>query len=162
MKLSDIPKHVTELDPPWFGHQFKKKYLKYPGNEPPNFEDVEPCFHLKYYDGPLSGIAKFDGHYFYVKCIYDEDRKWWASWELTPEERTSVLENNRLFEEHVGSHNSYIKNENEDFVRNLDLVKPQESWDKFYKNANKPKVDYDSIEQRDIFGILRNPFWNYC
>jgi len=155
MKLSDIPKHVTEMDPPWFSQEFGKKYgydshLKY--------EEVTPVFHLDYYDGPLSGIVIFGGHHFYVESIYFEDKCWWASWELTPQELQTALENNRIFEENVGSHTRYFRDEEGDLQRDLSLVKPQETWGNYYKNDQVPKVDYNAVKEREIFGILHNPF----
>lgn len=158
MKLTDIPPHVTQIDPPWFNHEFFKKYGQHPGNDPPDFDDVEPCFHLSYYDGPLSGIFRFGGHYFYARCIYDLDRQWWAAWELTEEETSATLHRHDQFQKHVGTHTSYAKDDNGNIRRDLASVRPQEEWDAFYKNENLPKVDYDAIMQRDIFGILKNPF----
>jgi hypothetical protein len=149
MKLSDIPPHVTDINPPWF---FQKVYSE--GNQ----DDVIPLFHNHYYDGPLSGYFKHQDRYFFAKAIYPEDRKYWASWELTEEEKKAALDRHDLFCKYVGEHTSYFLDENENWSRNLEKVQPPDMWDGFYKNPNVPTVDIESIENREIFGILLNPF----
>lgn len=157
MKLSDIPKHIVELKPPWFRQEFGKKY-----STEKNFElDIEPFFHMDYYDGPLSGVFRYGGRYFYAKSVYGDDRCWWAVWEMTDEETEAELANHRLFEENVGGHTTYVKDEEGCYRRNLGLVKPRETWDNYYKNKDKPSADFEAIEKRDIFGIVENPFRPY-
>lgn len=157
MKLTDIPRHVTEINPPWFAHEFSKKW----GTFPDYFIDMEPQFHLDYYDGPLSGIFKCQGQTFYGKAIYDEERKFWAAWELTEKELSDILERHKAFQEYVGTHTTYKKDENGDWYRSLGEVKPREGMDRFYKNPDLPKTDFRAIVERDIFGILWNPFKNW-
>lgn len=157
MKISDIPSHVLELDPPYFTHEYFEKF----GSDPdPVDDEVTPLFHLNYYDGPLSGIVVRNNHYFYVQPIYSEDRCWWAAWELTPEETQTVLAEHELFEKYVGLHTTYTKNSQGKYVRDLNTVKPQESWEKYYKNDQIVKANYNLVKSRDIFGILENPFWS--
>lgn len=155
MKLSDIPMHISEMDPPFFSHEFAKKYGR---NSQFQDELVTPLFHLDYYDGPFSAIVVFCGHHFYAESVYFEDRCWWAVWELTPQEIQTVLENNRLFEEHVGSHNRYFRDTNGNLRRDISLLKPRDMWENYCKNDQVPKVDYDAIRKREIFGIIHNPF----
>lgn len=149
MKLTDIPPHVTELNPPWFFHKVHDGDFQ---------ENIIPLFHAAYYDGPLSGYFKYNDKYFYAKAIYEEDRKYWASWELTPEEIKIALDRHDLFCKYVGEHNKYYLNEEGDWVRDLGKVKPRETHDLFYKNTELPTVNVKAIEDRDIFGILLNPF----
>jgi hypothetical protein len=157
MKLSDIPPHVTDINPPWFSHKFSAKY----GEFPDYFCDMEPQFHLNYYDGPLSGIFKCKGHFYYGKAIYEEDRKFWAAWELSEQELSNILERHKLFQEYVGMHTDYTQDENGDWHRDLGKTKPREGQERFYKNDSLPKIDLDAIHAREIFGILWNPFANW-
>lgn len=157
MKLTDIPPHVTNLNPPWFHQEYYKKY----NSSIDEFIDAVPLYHLNYYDGPLSGIIKVGDHHFYVSSIYGEERKWWAAWELTEEELTKEQERHKLFQQYVGTHTDYHQDENEDWIRDVGTCKPRESCDIYYKMQDKPRVDYKEIESREIFAILRNPFWNW-
>lgn len=157
MKLSDIPDHVTDLNPPWFHQEFSKKYNIRIDED----MDVIPAYHLNYYDGPLSGIIKVADRYFYTASIYGEERKWWAVWELTEEELTNEQERHKLFQQYVGTHTDYYKDKDENWTRDVGTCKPRESCDIYYKMENKPCVDYAQVHSREIFGILRNPFWNW-
>jgi hypothetical protein len=58
----------------------------------------------------------------------------------------------------VGSHTRYFRDEEGELQRDLSLVKPQETWGNYYKNDQVPKVDYNAVKEREIFGILHNPF----
>jgi hypothetical protein len=154
MKLTDIPPHITDLRPPWFPHKFHEKY-----KISCDYDDVEPYFHLNYYDGPLSGIARCKDKYFYCQAIYDEDRHFWASWELTEEELKNVLARYEEFCKWVGDHTTYKQDEEGNWFREMG-TKSREGMDNFYKNENLPKIDLAAIQSRDIFGILFNPFRN--
>ena len=149
MKLTDIPPHITEIDPPWFFHKVHDGEFQ---------EKIIPICHLNYYDGPLSGLFKYNDKYFYCKSVYDDERTYWASWELTEEETKIELDRHELFCKYVGTHNSYYLNSEGDYVRNIGATKPQETWDLFYKNKELPELNIKEIESRDIFGILLNPF----
>lgn len=152
MKLSDIPPHVTHINPPWFFHKVHDGNFQ---------EEIVPLFHSEYYDGPLSGYFKYKDKHFYAKAIYEEDRKYWASWELTEEETKTALDRHDLFCKYVGTHCSYKLNEQGDYIRNLGAVKPREMHSMFYKNKELPTVDVKVIENRDIFGVLLNPFMRW-
>lgn len=149
MKLTDIPPHVTKLNPPWFSQKAHNVSFQ---------EEIVPLFHSEYHDGPLAGYFKYNDKYFYTKAIYNEDRKYWASWELTAEEVKTALGRHELFCKYVGEHLNYYLNEEGDWARDLDKVKPEQTWDLFYKNKELPTVDIKAIEERDIFGVLLNPF----
>lgn len=156
MKLSDVPKHITEIPghPPYFWTAYKAAYGEWPKEE-----EITPLWHLSYYDGPLSGIVVCRGRNFYVKHVYEEDRMWWAAWDLTPDEWARESARHKLFEEHVGTHTNYSENADGEWTRKIGTTKPQSEWDNFYKNPNIPKIDYAAeVEIRDMFAILRNPF----
>lgn len=50
--------------------------------------------------------------------------------------------------------------EKEHFKTDINNLKSMESWDLYYKNPNKIQIDFKKIKEREIFGILENPFWN--
>jgi len=152
MKLSDVPKHITELNPPWFHHVLSRVHGEHSSNA-----DIKPLFHLDYYDGPLSGIFKCFDRVFYAKVVYADDRKYWVAWELTPEQAEIELANYALFQKHVGTHTDYSIDEEGEVSRQIDATRPQAEWDLFYK-AEKKRIDYDAIEATDFFGVLLNPF----
>lgn len=157
MKLTDIPPHITEIDPPYF---FRTYYAKY--KIPVDVENVIPRYNLDYYDGALSGIIKVHDHHFYAKAVYPEDRKYWAAWELTEEELTKELNRHKLFQQYVGGHTDYFMDADENWIRDLGKVNLDEKeWRKFYNDPNIPQVDYNVVESREIFGIMRNPFYNW-
>ena len=49
----------------------------------------------------------------------------------------------------------------ENWTRDLSLVKQRESCEIYYKMENKPSVEFKKLTEGEIFGILRNPFWNW-
>lgn len=157
MKLTDILPHVTEIDPPWFFREYYKKYKVHEDD----LEDIIPLYNIDYYDGPLSGMFKVHDNYFYGKAIYGEDRKWWACWELAEDELTRELAGHKLFQQYVGTHTDYYKDADDNWTRNIGTCKPRESCDIYYNMKDKPRVDYEEIESREIFGVLRNPFRNW-
>jgi len=157
MKLSDIPPHITDIDPPYF---FKSYYEKY--KTPMQELVVKPQYHIDYYDGPLSGIFKVHDNYFYGKAVYPEDRKYWAVWELTEEELTTELARHKLFQQYVGMHIDYHLDEDENWKTDITKVNPdKDEWRKFYDDKTIPTVNYHAVESREIFGIMHNPFYNW-
>jgi len=154
MKLSDIPKHVTELSPPWFHRMLSRD------GQHSNVWDVKPLFHLDYYDGPLSGLFECFGRVFYCKAIYAEDRKYWVAWELTPEQAEIELANHALFQEHVGTHTDYSIDEEGEVTHQVGATRPRSEWEKFYK-AERKRLDYKAIEAKPFFGVLLNPFLSW-
>jgi len=157
MKLTDIPQHVTDLNPPYLWNAYYAKYKE----SMQMTDDVIPMYHLNYYDGPLSGMINVKGRIFYVESIYgEEDRQWWAAWELTEEELKCELARHELFKQHVGSHTEYKLNDDECWVRKDHDLKPEDDWKNFYE-ADIPKVNYLEVTKRDFFGILYNPFRNW-
>jgi len=156
MKISDVPKHVTELGIPWFSHFVYEKYKLSGYNE-----GAIPLYHINYYDGPLSGMIRVEDKYFYVESVYgEEERTWWAAWELTEDELTREQARHKLFQQYVGTHCDYVENEDGDWTRDISkCIQDREVWKQYYDMKDKPTVDYGIVRGRDIFGILRNPFW---
>lgn len=158
MKLADIPPHITEVPghPKAFWQAYRDAY-----GDSPDEDEIRPLWSLNYYDGPLSGIVICRGKYFYARHLYYMDRKWWAAWELTPDEWEREKANHEAFDKYVGEHTNYVQDEDENWVPNKRAeIRPREGMDAYYKGAH-PKVDYSSeVETRDMFAILRNPFRN--
>ena len=147
MKLSDIPPHITDLNPPWFHHAVKHS----------DSVDVKPLFHLCYYDGPLSCIFRCLDKVYYAKAVYAEDRKYWVAWELSSEQSTTILDNHALFQEHVGTHTDYFIDDEGEVGRQVGAARPQAEWNKFYK-AERKQVDFGELEKEPFLGVLLNPF----
>jgi hypothetical protein len=145
MKLSDVPPHITGLNPPWFHHIYSVDSV-----------DIKPLFHLDYYDGPLSGIFRCLDKVFYTKAVYAADRKWWVAWELSSEQSTAILDNHALFQKHVGTHTDYFIDDEGEVSRQVGAVRPQVEWEKF--DSNRKQIDFEEIEKKPFVGVLRNPF----
>lgn len=154
MKLSDIPKHVTDLKIGWLVH----KHFGDPNMPEENWYEVTPLFHLNYYDGPLSGVFKFRNKNFYGKAVYPDERTYWAVFELTEQEEKDIFFRHEQFRKHVGNHTTYYKNYEDEWVRVVGSCHPQGQWEKFYKDETLPKINYAEIESREIFALVENPF----
>ncbi len=75
--------------------------------------DLRMLWHNGYYDGPLSGMCKWDGKLYYFDVAYDDeeeselDYRKYNLYELTQEELEEELRTHRLFETNVGYHSNY-------------------------------------------------------
>lgn len=156
MKLSDIPPHVLQVDPPLFFREYTRKFgydIEYPE------DNIVPLFHLGYYDGPYTGIFKCGEVHFYARALYpDEDRSFWACWELSPSDKEMVLERHKSFQENVGLHTDYVLDDDDYWVVNhVGPVRDKSLWDNFYKNALSAP-DWKDYESRPFFSVVKNPF----
>ena len=115
--------------------------------ESPRLEDIQMMWHLNYWDGPISGIAKYKDHlYYFSQCDENEDRKedgsedddsknddvrdWYRRYlvyELSKEELDDEVYWHDLFRKHVGTHTDY----DEDGKRTGHVL-PSSEKDKFY------------------------------
>ena len=153
MKMSDLPPLFLDGDYPDFTQALRE--LK--GDKTVDLPDIKPLFGLGYYDGVMSALCMCEGEYFYGKAAYFLWRDWWAFWTLTAEEVEILLAEHALFEEHVGSHTTYVEDEHGAF-RQKGACKPMGTWDLFYKNTERRPFDQAAVISRDIFGFERNPF----
>jgi hypothetical protein len=154
MKLADLPPLFIDGDYPKFSESLHALLAGEQAWDP----EIAPVFHLSYYDGPLSAVCTCRGIYFYGHAAYDSWRTYWAFWTLTNEELEIFLENHALFEKHVGSHTTYVADENGGFKRKGVCDKPMTEWAAYYDAKDMKRVNTRAITERDIFGIARNPF----
>ena len=156
MKLSDLPPLFIDGDYPDLALALRE--LK--GDKTIDLPDIKPLFGLGYYDGVMYALCMCEGEYFYGKAAYFLWRDWWAFWTLTAEEVEILLAEHALFEEHVGSHTTYVEDEHGAF-RRKGACKPQATWDLYYKSPDRRTASHNiinNITSRDIFGFERNPF----
>ena len=127
-----------------------------------NLKDINLLWHLGYYDGYLSGIAKYQGKLVYVNFIEDnpdlyqpsddedylDNLPWYRKFavlELSEEQIKFELQRHQDFESFVGNHTNYL-----DGKRSLGSLKPREQWDLFYKKYANIKNDYS---QNKVLGF---------
>lgn len=113
-------------------------------------EDVKMLWHSGYWDGPLSGIAVYDGKKYWFEIVREimggnEDEfyrtRLFALIKLSPEELAYEEENHERFRKYVGHHTDY----DEEGKRAVGKVHPQSMHKKFYDNY-KPDRNYDNNE----------------
>lgn len=154
MKLQDFPEHYSRLLPQLDVKHCDKHNIKWQETG----IHVVPLFVLGYWDGPLSGIIKLCDTHYYVAAIYEEDRHWWAAWEIEPEDLEIALVRNRFFQQYVGNHTNYFLNSDGEYEPGKD-VKPRDLNDGFYK-LGIPQFNKSKYQAREIFAITENPFYN--
>lgn len=88
----------------------------------------EIIFVTNYYDGPLSGLCKYNGQLCKFTCVEEDDdgTRYFDVYSLTPWEKIKALWNKKKFELCVGYHCSYKNNKKQSYFY---YRKPQ--W--FYK-----------------------------
>lgn len=106
---------------------------------------VRVKYHNGYYDGPISGVAEWQGKRYYFHMIEesepDEDEEepsWYrryALYDLTPEEWAEEDARQASFERHVGTHTTY----RDDGTRDHGGLKPQKGWNEHYQRYSEPR-----------------------
>ena len=99
-------------------------YMEYKQLPEVSLADIELLWHRDFYDGMLSGYCMYNNkfHYLYMIDEFDDpdiilrdiDRPWYRCYgliEVPTEEEIEVKRRHRLFEEQVGLHTNYEKNE---------------------------------------------------
>lgn len=119
---------------------------------------IMPLWSTDWWDGPLSGVAEYDGEkmYFSMKDEDDETgRRTFNLYRLTPEQMERELAWHALFKENVGDHTEYGPDGRR--RREGTTLKPQEQWAKFYDNyppykTREPRHDLSKAELVGWFG----------
>ena len=116
----------------------------------PELDPIRLRWHCSYYDGPIDGIAEYDGKlcwFLTFDAKFDEchqDTRY-ILYPLTSDEIKFELRRQSLFEKYVGTHTTY----DFDNCRNMwKSLKPQEMWYNFYNNKEPRLLDY--TERRPI------------
>jgi len=92
-----------------------------------------------YYDGMLTGMLQYQGKKYRFEIIsdYEDNPRYFAVIELTPEQIAVESYWNNLFKEYVGNHNNFDSNETRE-------IKPQEMHHFFYDRYKiKTEPDYN-------------------
>jgi len=99
--------------------------------------DLTMLWHSDYYDGPLSGMALYNGEHVWFDCNddpFDGDRIY-ALYRLSTETKQELLRQHKLFEHHVGTHSNHDPNDHQEYSGGNDPEKYYELQKKF------PKID---------------------
>lgn len=156
-------KHITEKVP-------LSDFITENGDEP----DLEMLWHCNFWDGPLNGVALYNGDVVWFECVIDhgmgdedeqDDYPLWglrefAIYELTEEQKMHAVFNHILFREMVGSnsdhkpefHSWFTRGENFEFFYN-DLKECQK------KHAHLWDIDYTKGKKLGVFAD--HEFKNY-
>ncbi|MBP7557424.1 MAG: hypothetical protein KA821_14205 [Chitinophagaceae bacterium] len=92
-----------------------------------------------YYDGMLTGMLEFQSKKYWFEIIgnYEDNPRYFAVLELTPEQIAVESYWNNLFKEYVGNHNNYDSNETH-------KIKPQKMHHLFYDRYKiRTEPDYN-------------------
>lgn len=97
---------------------------------------IELIYHSNYWDGPLSGVCKFQGHRYWFDCVHDYhdtkddgerlDQRIYGIYRITDSEWQEEDYWHGLFEKYVGTHTSYVDG------KRSGKVGPSKDHSKFY------------------------------
>jgi len=111
-------------------------------------EDEEPdlrmLWHCDYYDGPLSGMAEYEGEMVWFQCCNDpvDGLRLFKLYRLSPEQIEAETARHESFRKHVGWH--------ADHGERYKDYKPRTRWslNRYYKKAaNKTPLDLEGCEE---------------
>ena len=111
-------------------------------------DSVRLVYHNNYWDGPISGVVKFDGkRYYFDQCDEEENgKRRYVMYELSDEQWKEEDYWHDLFRTHVGTHTEYDENGK----RGIGATKEREEWEKYYsKEASRVPLN---LEQNEIVG----------
>lgn len=114
-------------------------------------KDIEFIWEMNYYDGMLSGIAKYNGQpvYFFFPGSEDEDDyRYYLMSKLTEEEFKNLSEDHELFREHVGTHCDLGPNGKK---LKGGRVHPEKNWKNYY-DAPRIKVSMSNRPEDSFVG----------
>ena len=123
--------------------------------------DLEMLWHCNYYDGPLSGVARYEGE---LVWFDNEEYGDWGEdavrsyqlYRLKGEVMDELFRQHHLFNEMVGYHSNHHPDFHNDFVG-----KNKEEFDEFYKMAKEfPKLDLEKGEK--LGGFAYHQFKYYA
>lgn len=99
--------------------------------------DLELLWHCNYWDGPLSGMARYNGEMVWFECINEEDYgdRQFGLYSLSTEDKAELYRQHELFREMVGHHCDHHPDRYAPFV-----CRDKEKFEAFYE-TKLPKVD---------------------
>lgn len=111
-------------------------------------EEIRLVWAEDFFDGPIAGLALFDGQLCRFDLAEESDtperdgwfRRYWVLG-LSESQRSAARRWHSLFQTHVGKHFDY----DADWNRDVSAIRPREEWDKFYSEFKKqPRPDYSA------------------
>jgi len=120
----------------------------YKGEDYLELENVQMCWSISHYDGPMSGIALYNNEYYYVECHqhYDSRPRYFWLYKLNEDECVKELAQHDLFKKYYGHYCDFRNNKRIPFeeLKSLDFQKPKHS------------LSFTNID--NIVGINRSPY----
>jgi hypothetical protein len=121
---------------------------------------VRLLWHCRYWDGPLTGICRYQGERYWFAAIdpFDEEKVEYVSprrmglYQLSPEELRVQEGSHQQFQRYVGMHTDYDEKEQ----RPIGAVRPKDEWNKFeawLKQQPKQQFDYRQNEMIGWFEL---------
>ena len=111
---------------------------------------VRLLFHEDWYDGPLSGLAEYDGRTYFYEAVWDEAAGDWTHprrlllHDLTKDAIAEEWRCHHAFETHVGTlHGGHVDEAERE-------QRPKSEWSKFYDAF--PSADHDRYSHRPVIG----------
>lgn len=106
--------------------------------------DLRMLWHSEYWDGPLSGMAEYNGEMVWFECCNDsfDGLRLFKLYRLSPEQIRSETKRHELFRKHVGWH--------ADHGENYKQYKPRTRWslDRYYRKADSENpLDLSGCEE---------------
>lgn len=117
--------------------------------------DLTMLWHSNYYDGPLSGVAEYNGEMVWFDCEDygdwgDDKVRSYALYRLTDEAKAVLISNHNDFREAVGHHCDHVPEQYSPFV-----CKNKEKFNEYYsKNKNAHKEIYDNLKNGEKLGVF--------
>jgi hypothetical protein len=119
--------------------------------------DLEMWWHSNYWDGPLSGMAKYNGEWVWFDCIEEDDYngdRIFALYRLTEEQLKGETAHYFEFREKVGSHCDH----HPDMLNVPREESTQKDFDEYYKKKH-PDLKLTSGEKLGEFHWYQFKYW---
>jgi len=116
---------------------------------------LEMIWHCNYYDGPLSGVARYNEELVWFDVVEaggwiteDEcEERTFQLYRLSKEDMDETIRRHELFRDMVGHHSDHLPNMHSDFV-----CKDKDKFNRFYEMSEQWKsVDIENAEKLGIF-----------
>jgi len=114
--------------------------------------DLEMLWHCGYHDGPLSGVAKYEGELVWFDCVEmgdwgeDEVRSFQLH-RLSKEDEIEILRRHRLFNEMVGYHSNHHPDEYKEYA-----CRDKKLFNQFYEISKTwPALNLEKGEKLGVF-----------
>lgn len=112
-------------------------------------------YHCGYWDGPLSGVALYQGRKVWFQAIAAEESddrdepRGFGLYSLTDEQIQVQDADHALFQQYVGTHTDYV-----DGKRRLGNLRPAEEQDRYYSASHAPRPLHSS---ETLIGTFSEP-----